>query len=97
MTTVKIETKDTIRIEIIGHANYGPSGCDIVCAAVSILSTVLIQRLIEVDAKPYYEYLSGRVIVEYKENEKTIEILNTILCGFRLLTEQYPDNVKIIL
>ena len=38
MTTILVdERKETLRMELSGHANYGQIGADVVCAGISTL------------------------------------------------------------
>lgn len=108
MTTVCfVRSGMNYRAEIYGHAEYAPSGPDIVCASCSILAYTLLQRLYELkDARKvmrivtYPEngnFTSGEFFVRWIacdriESERLIE---TIAAGYRLLSNQYPGNVEI--
>lgn len=104
MTLINISGGRGASIRIKGHAGYS-SGNDIVCAAVSVLSFTLMQTL-EKERKAgnlkflKYDYRSGFVSVEalpsrrFKGRFKAI--LSTIVSGFELLADRYPDNVKLI-
>lgn len=96
MTTIKCEINETINITISGHAGYAPAGKDIVCSAVSILSMTLLQKLIELGIEPEHEIKSGLVKISFRETGETLAIWDTIMCGFRILEENFPKNIKIL-
>lgn len=88
MIEVLISNGFSYRIELKGHANYAPSGQDIVCAGVSTL----------------VETLSTFVGVKKEEDVIVLETndydLRDYMCfaeqGIRLIAEQYPNNVKVV-
>lgn len=106
MTIVKFSGNSKAKISITGHAEYSKKGePDIVCSAVSMLSTTLVQCLTEMEEKGYIENLhkkmkDGEVKVNFtikSEGYYGVNILlYTIFTGFLLLQNQYPDNVKVI-
>lgn len=104
MTNVKIERlNNRVMVDITGHAGFNP-GNDIVCAAISMLSSTLAQCITD-------EELSGNVTIDYMELQdgnnsmdfkyidsasRRIEtIVDTIYTGFEILAEQYPDYVTL--
>ncbi len=88
----------------IGHAGYGPKGVDIVCASLSILCATLAYsaglaqeagKLL--DLQVTMEGGKAEVIAEPApkcENEIAREF-QTILNGYRLLADNYPDYVHL--
>lgn len=85
---------------IEGHAEYVKEGPDIVCAAVSILTAVLVQKIRDMELKTYErKEAPGKLeikIASEKEMEKEIEtIMDTIKTGLLLLENKYPKNVRV--
>lgn len=87
------------KVSIIGHANFDEIGKDIVCSAISILGTTLVQHLIDIDAKfMSLNFSEGAIqfeVVDTSCEQKTKTIIEVIMAGFSLLENQYPDFVKI--
>lgn len=107
MTTVKIRlNQDNVRITIKGHAEAKRvNDSDLVCSSISILSTTLVQCLLDATDKGYiekYDYNTndGDVSIKFSIVREGLTMINailyTIFTGFELLQNQYPDNVKII-
>lgn len=85
------------RISVTGHADYAEHGKDIVCSAASILCYTLIAIL---DRYKYDEkevYLDNGdikiMVVDTSPRDEATVIFDTILQGFELLAEQYPENI----
>ena len=82
-------------ILIEGHAGSGPYGHDLVCACISLLTTMIAQTLM--DEKNVITRLctmeSGKA--EFKFNIYNCmgikRSLNTIITGFELLSQEYPQ------
>ena len=79
----------TYKLTFEGHAEAGEKGNDLVCAAASGYLYQLAQTLIgenhsEIQCKPYSQYAP------------TIGVIyQTVLNGFLLLAEGYPDNIHV--
>lgn len=92
------------KLSIEGHADSGERGKDLVCCAVSTLFYTLAQSLIEA----YPEGMLIKVPSIHEENgngtiscvangkyEANISLIWwTIINGFMLLEENYPQNIK---
>ena len=91
---------NTYELEITGHAGHDVKGKDIVCAAVSTLFYTLGQALFESgvlfkdelvfkdeDGHGYIKGYTNR----YNEDDVNA-IFWTILTGFEMLANQYPEN-----
>lgn len=87
-----------IGIRIGGHAYYGESGTDIICAAVSSAAYMAANTITEIEGIP----------AKIKESDGFMEILipkadikkaKTVLSGLKLhltqLENQYPKNIEI--
>jgi len=96
MTRVKIkEAEHGYEIDIAGHADYCP-GADIVCAAASMLAYTLIRRLRELPGGAEIDCAAGSVHIATRgKGEKVKETVETILAGYKLLAEKYPENVGV--
>lgn len=102
MTTVQIQDEGAkVIIDITGHAGFY-SGNDIVCAAVSSLSYTLMQRIRDMDDYGAFNSVtiqrdSGEVHIialVKKDYRSEFDItLVTVLTGFELLRQKYPNNV----
>ena len=82
-----------------GHADAGPSGQDIVCAAVSVLTDSVflgldrhLRRELEWQAE------SGDISVRLKDapDELTEAVLSTLVLGLTEIQKAYPDKVRIL-
>ena len=79
-----------------GHANYDLHGKDIVCAAISILCSSLILSVQQLGHDVYGEDGSIEFVIDENDTKELQTIFKTVMNGFDLLTEQYPNHVKII-
>ena len=84
------ENGEFVSFEMDGHAESGPFGYDIVCAASSALSINTINSIVELaDYTPIYDMESGYLYFERLESlsDKQIDITNllvhSLLIGLR--------------
>ena len=91
-------TKYDNRITIKGHANYAPLGQDIVCASVSTLVQVLIKCIEDItEDKIEYSIRPGMVDIKFGNlSEKAQLLVSSFFIGAQMISEQYPNNVKIV-
>lgn len=92
------------RIVCEGHANYGVSGEDIVCSAVSSIVQTAALGLLTVaqadasikrkDEEGYFEIGIPANISEEVRHDVEV-ILNTMLCGLSDLREEYSDFIEL--
>ncbi|EEW52970.1 ribosomal-processing cysteine protease Prp [Limosilactobacillus antri] len=85
---------------ITGHADAGPYGQDIVCAAVSALTTSTINGLEHiVHVKPQVEsdnQNGGFVkVTALGVDHDSQLLLNTLLNGLLDIQQSYPDNIEV--
>lgn len=82
-----------------GHAGYAPSGEDIVCAAVSVLTQTALLGLGEVLKVPVewkMDEEAGTLSAFVREStEGTEVVLRTLEAGMKNIAGQYPDLVGI--
>lgn len=102
MIQVRIERDPRGRIvgyEAKGHAEAGPRGNDIVCAAVSVLTDTVflgldrhLHRDLEWDAG------SGDISVRLKDepDDLTEAVLATMVLGLTEIQKIYPDKLRIL-
>ena len=89
MTTYSFSDGDPCEVEIKGHAEYNP-GNDIVCAACSVLTCLLVNmpEVQTAQVKP------GHVKLTIKVTEKSGPVIEAVRGGFRMIRHKYPDNVS---
>lgn len=106
ITVVYTERAGVLSLTLDGHAGAGEYGHDIVCASASMLAYTLAAGVAEASESgklrndPIITLSPGfaRVVcVPFPENDGEVRAMyDLILGGYRLLSSQYPDNVKII-
>ena len=100
MITVTYSPKKR-QIRMKGHANYAEHGEDIICASASTLFYTLCQSLLSMKdslaGEPKMEMTKGRACVSCiptSGHEGTVDVIFwTVLNGFHMLAQQYPENV----
>lgn len=79
------------KIAIKGHAGYAPIGQDIVCAGVSTLyGTYLYSVNAEETTEGEWKVLKAEPV------GKNRYIFNAIRTGFEMLSEHFPDHVRLV-
>lgn len=71
------------RLRLTGHAGAGERGSDPVCAALSIL----VYALLDAGAEGRVERGEAELLLPAAD-------VDVALCGFRLLAENFPQNVE---
>lgn len=71
------------RLRLTGHAGAGERGTDPVCAALSIL----VYALLDAGAEGRVERGEAELLLPDRD-------VDVALCGFRLLAENFPQNVE---
>lgn len=102
MTKIAVKkVNDRYMLNVNGHSGSGTFGNDIVCAAVSTLAFTWINELKVLEEKGMVEHFT------YNQTEACLNIMfkgesapvktafETILTGFSMLEEHYPDFVRI--
>ena len=84
-------------IVIQGHAGYAPRGEDIVCAAISTLTQVLITSVEELTEDLIkYDIKAGRASISYGNLSEQAQLLvDSFFIGCRMVAEAHPENVRI--
>ena len=99
-----------ITFSVCGHAGYAqaeglPAGCDIVCAAASVLADTFLERMYELREQGTVSIdevirKDGHVLVfirnELPEDGKELEAtVRTVAAGYALLADRYPQYVHL--
>lgn len=89
---------NTHTLVVLGHANYGEYGKDIVCAGVSSL----VQALIGWIEENYYKAdcisidpKMGEIIVSCEGGEDIASVFQMASVGLEQIADSYPDHVQI--
>ena len=85
--------------ECVGHAGYAEAGRDIVCAAVSILTTTCVNALESVAGiAPRVQASPGKMILSLPQDagHDAQVILQAMRQGLRDLAEEYPRFFQLI-
>ena len=100
MTQVRFQIDDNrlTGFEISGHSGFALEGSDIVCAAISSAAIMAANTVTEIirgkaDITEKDGYLRFTLIDAGDESVKVLEGLRLHLTQ---ISEQYPDNIKII-
>lgn len=102
MTTITYHTGWKCSITIEGHAcaERNAEGNDLCCAAESMLACTLVDTVKKLPMLYRYIYVTeGYVYVSFRlfgiAGIAALAALKTVVNGYRLLTEHYPDNVSV--
>jgi uncharacterized protein YsxB (DUF464 family) len=95
--------KETVCLDVKGHAEFSKSGSDIICAAVSVLTQTGVSALNKIAGlKLSLKQNKGELNLEFncdklekKEQEIALIILETIIIGLEEIKNNYPRNVEI--
>lgn len=93
-------------VTITGHANSGPYGFDLVCAAVSALSIGAVNSLAELggyspnveieEAEGGYLSISLPASINESQRHTSLILLESLLLSLRSVADEYPDYLSII-
>lgn len=105
MITINIKRNDKneiIKFSLEGHAGYAKSGNDIVCAAVSAITNMIIIGFEKLDIIPNFEknddgYLSFELPSDLsdEQNEKVQYLLDCMTEEFMDIQKNYMKYVKV--
>lgn len=88
------ESGDSFCVEVTGHAGYvKPGEKDMVCAAATILIRALAE-IVDETGHGQQVLAHGASMVRGSGHEEYLAY-KTIMTGFRLLEQNYPDNLQI--
>ena len=85
------------KVTVAGHAGYANKGCDIVCAAISILVYNLEASVLKLtNDVADFKYTDEGVFIEFCSMSETSKILlNSFIIGIDELANNYPDYVEL--
>lgn len=91
------QEKDNIKeITIKGHALYDDFGKDIVCSAVSTLTTTTINDVLVLDSSGLkYESREGFIRIYNINGNTSSKLINVMINMLSELEKDYPKNIKI--
>lgn len=101
MTNIAYVTGRKTKICISGHAGAKrENGHDLCCAAESALAYTLIEAVKKYCPKTCFVYIKeGYVYISFKvtglRSLCALVALNTVVNGFKMLSKNYPHNVKV--
>ena len=84
-------------ITVSGHANYKPTGEDIVCAAISTLTQTFIESLTKLSTdKIKWSIERGMAEIEYENlSEQGLLLKESFFIGVGGVANAYPENVNV--
>lgn len=94
---IQIDIKKT-EIRVTGHAEFGPPGLDIVCAAVSTLFQNLVWSIGELTSeKIEYRFEKGDSFLNHSGNPSVAAsvLLASFFIGIAAIQESYPEFVRV--
>ena len=99
MTRIRMDWR-RMELTAVGHAGSGPKGEDLVCCAISAITTTLAEYLINVKgARATYDMEDGACRIRAKPlpgwRRRTREAYRQAMIGLEQLAEQYPEYVQI--
>lgn len=99
MIKVKItkENANISSISILGHAMYADYGKDIVCSAVSSITTTTVNGILSLnkDSLSYKVSKDGLIISNINSDKTTQILINNMISLLKELEEKYPTNVEV--
>lgn len=96
-----LKTNNCYDITVSGHAGYN-TGLDIVCSAVSVLTFTLLNAIgrehvegLSIRSEENAAEVRLRFTAPEEEADRISAIAETVILGYELLADQYPDNVEL--
>ena len=85
-----------LRLDMSGHADAGPYGQDVLCAAASMAIQMLARACQVLNVKARVKLKSGRGMVQILEDNARIkERFYHTVDGLMMLEEAHPEHIKI--
>lgn len=96
--------RNGLSIKITGHAESAEAGKDLICASASILFYTLVENIEEHskigDCKSQVKALEGdaevKVVALPSHQEEIANVFNTIMVGYEILSQDYPEYIRIV-
>lgn len=98
VTFSKNNDGDIVVFKVEGHAGYAPHGQDIVCAAVSAVTTSTINGIKALTDGEIEVSIDGGLIdaCVLKSTSGSNVLLNSMLLSLEGIQEGYPENLAVI-
>ncbi len=92
--------RDIRKISVRGHAESGPKGHDLVCAAVSSIATGALNALVEMQNENvsliYQEGEDALIEVNVLESNEQLEnLLRFMIYQLKTVEDSHPKNIRI--
>ncbi len=92
-----------VGFDCVGHADFGEAGSDIVCSAVSALTTAIVNGVVEiakVQAGASVDAFGGTHLILAadiggEDWDRAELLLQTLELGLRSIAVRYPKNLKV--
>ena len=99
MTRIRMDWR-RMELTAVGHAGSAPKGADLVCCAISAITTTLAEYIINVKgARAVYDMEEGACRIRAKPlpgwRRRTINAYKQAMMGLEQLADQYPEYVSI--
>lgn len=99
MINVKIEKENAKykKITVLGHAMYDDYGKDIVCAAVSSITTTTVNGILALNKNSLSYMVSKKGLsIDVKNTDETTQILiGNMVSLLKELEVNYPENIEV--
>ena len=99
MINVKIEKENAKykKITVLGHAMYDDYGKDIVCAAVSSITTTTVNGILALNKNSLSYMISKKGLsIDVKNTDETTQILiGNMVSLLKELEVNYPENIEV--
>jgi uncharacterized protein YsxB (DUF464 family) len=99
MINVKIEKENAKykKITVLGHAMYDDYGKDIVCAAVSSITTTTVNGILALNKNSLSYMVSKKGLsIDIKNTDETTQILiGNMVSLLKELEVNYPENIEV--
>ena len=99
MINVKIEKENAKykKITVLGHAMYDDYGKDIVCAAVSSITTTTVNGILALNKNSLSYMVSKKGLsIDIKNTDETTQILiGNMVSLLKELEINYPENIEV--
>lgn len=101
-----IEVKrNGLTLTIKGHAQSAEKGKDLICASASMLFYTLVANIEQMEGvgkcKSQIKALEGdaevKVIASPSAHDEVTSVFNTIMTGYEVLSNEYPEFIKILI
>ena len=99
MINVKVEKENAKykKITVLGHAMYDDYGKDIVCAAVSSITTTTVNGILALNKNSLSYMVSKKGLsIDIKNTDETTQILiGNMVSLLKELEINYPENIEV--